>query len=386
MMNDRLRPLAIQQYIKLARQQGVISFAAGLPDLSVLPLEQLKAAYGQLATEADAAFQYRPPIEGLKQKIQSMMTQLSVSCSLDEILITGGAQQGIALTANLWFEQRASLMIEEFVYPGFLHVSNYYDMNYITIPSIFNQGIDLNALEQVIKTQKIIPYLYVVCNGNNPQSYTWDPEKRQSLAKLADKYNFIVVEDDPYGYLNYSDESFLPIRAYTKNAIYISSFSKIIAPAVRVGWMVGEPDIIEKFEHLKDGDDLYLSNPNQLAVNHLLEQNSLEEIVKPQLVLYRNKMDCMITALAKFLKIPYNIVLPKHGMFLWLEFPDVSIENNKEFLFETSKVLFIPGSAFSIANTIQKQALRLNFTYPSHEKIIEGIQRLANVLNRLTYT
>lgn len=382
-MNAKLRPLAIQQYIKLAQQPGVISFAAGLPDLSVLPLQQLKEAYAGTMGDADGLFQYRSPLDTLKQKIQTLMQERSVPCSFDQILLTAGAQQGVFLTANLWFEQQASLLVEEFVYPGFLHVANQYDLNYVTIPAIFNQGIDCNALEQVLKTQKTLPYLYIVCNGHNPQSITWDPKLRQSLAKLADQYNFIIVEDDPYNYLTYSDETFLPMRAYTKNAIYIGSFSKIIAPAMRVGWMVGEADIIQQFEHLKDRDDLYLSNPNQVAVNRFLEQNCLKEIVKPQVELYRSKMDCMITALEQSLRIPYRLVPPKHGMFLWLEFPESAIEDNKNYLFEESKVLFIPGSAFSPTHAPQKQAMRLGFTYPSHEQIMQGIQRLANALNRL---
>ena len=382
-MKNRLSPLAIQQYIKLARQPGVISFAAGLPDLSVLPLKQLKASYVHIAAGADTMFQYQAPIDGLKQQIQKIMEQQSLVCSIDEIFITGGAQQGIALTANLFFARHENLLIEEFVYPGFLHVANYYGMHYIIIPSIFDKGIDLNALEQVLKTQKTIPYLYVVCNGNNPQCYTWDHQLRQSFANLAEKYNFIIVEDDPYCYLGYGDKPPLPMRVYTKNAIYIGSFSKIIAPAVRVGWMVGEPDIIQQFEHLKDMDDLYLSTPNQLAVHHFLTHNHVEEFVKPQLDLYRSKMDCMLTALNQYLKIPYQVVMPKHGMFLWLEFPDTPIEDNKAFLFNSAKVLFIPGSAFSATHSKQKQMMRLSFTYPSHEEIIEGIRRLADALNRL---
>lgn len=385
-MKDRVRPLAIQQYIKLAQQPNVISFAAGLPDLSVLPLKQLKNAYAQTVLDNDSLFQYRPPVDELKQKIQSLMHQRSVPCSLDEMLITGGAQQGIALTASLWFEQQHHLMVEDFVYPGFLHVANYYDLNMISIPSLFNQGMNLQALEQVLKTKKTIPYLYVVCNGNNPQGYTWSAEQRQSLAKLADQYNFIIIEDDPYCYLTYSDEAFLPLRAYTKNAIYISSFSKIIAPTVRVGWMVGDAELIKKFEHLKDMDDLYLSNPNQLAVNRFLEQQNLDEIVTPQINLYQSKMNCMLTSLKLFLEVPYHIVIPKHGMFIWLEFPDISIEEHQQWLFETSKVLFIPGSAFSTSATTRKQAMRLCFTSATQEQIIEGIKRLANALNRLHQT
>lgn len=382
-MNEKIQPLEIQKYIKLAQKKDVISFAAGLPDLSVQPLEQLKELYGQMVDEPVSSFQYQGPIESLKKKIQNMMNAQSVPCTLDEILITSGAQQGIYLTANLWLRQKASLMIEDFVYPGFLQVANMFDLNYLPIPSIFNEGLDLNYLETVLKTQKPLSYLYVVCNGHNPQGISWNTQLRKDLASLADQYNFIIVEDDPYGYLNFSKEEFLPIRAYTKNAIYIGSFSKIVAPALRVGWIVGEKHIIQKLEQLKDMNDLYVSNPNHLILNRFLDQYSLPGIIQPQINLYKSKRDFMISALNEHMKIPFHYVVPKHGMFIWLEFPKSNLEQYKEYIFEKSKVLYIPGSAFSVGKSIEKQAMRLNFTYPSCVEIELGIKKLSDVLNTL---
>ena len=382
-MNERIQPLAIQKYVKLAQRKNTISFAAGLPDLSVLPLKQLREVYNQMVDEDSSSFQYQAPLESLKKKIQEMMAAKSVPTKLDEILITSGAQQGIYLTATLWFRQRASLIVEDFVYPGFLQIATMFDLNYLPIPSIMNEGLDLNYLETILKTQKPLPYLYLVCNGHNPLGFTWNTQLRKELAFLAEKYNFIVIEDDPYGYLSFSDEEFLPMRAYTKNAIYIGSFSKIIAPALRVGWIVGEQEIIQKLEQLKDMNDLYASNPNQLMVTKLLEKYSLPEIVQPQIKLYKAKLDCMISAIHEYMNFPFNYALPKHGMFIWLEFPTIDLEQYKDDLFKKSGVLFIPASAFSVEENIKKQAMRLNFTYPSCENIILGIKKLSNGLKAL---
>lgn len=379
-MNERIKPLAIQQYIKLAQNKEFISFAAGLPDVCVLPLPQLKEMYKQIAEEGLLSFQYQPPVESLKKKIQHMMADKSVACELDEILIINGAQQGIYLTANLWFKEKASLMIEEFVYPGFLQVANLFDLNYLPIPSKSYEGLDLDYLETVLKTQTPLPYLYVVCNGHNPKGISWNTQLRKDLAFLAEKYNFIIIEDDPYGYLNFSDETLLPMRAYTKNAIYIGSFSKIIAPALRVGWIVGDKEIIQKLEQLKDMNDLYVSNPNQLILNKFLDNYSLSEITKPQIASYKAKRDCMISALQKHMKIPFNYVVPSHGMFIWLEFPDTDIEQHKAELFKKAKVLFIPASAFAVNQSIKKQAMRLNFTYSSHDEIIAGVKQLSDAM------
>ena len=382
-MNENIKPLAIQEYIKLAQRKDIISFAAGLPDISVLPLAGLKETYNLMTEENISSFQYQPPKESLKKKIQAIMATKSVQCELDEILITSGAQQGIYLTANLWFRQNASLMIEEFVYPGFLQVAAKFDLNYLPIRTIFDEGLDLNYLEMLLKTHKSLPYLYIVSNGNNPQSASLSTKVRKELASLAEKYNFIVIEDDPYGHLCFSDEEFLPICAYTKNAVYIGSFSKIIAPAVRVGWIVGEKNIIQKLEQLKDMNDLYCSNPNQLIVNKFLEKYSLSEITRPQINLYKKKLDCMISALNKYMDLDFDYVVPMHGMFIWLEFSKLNIEEHKEYIFEQSKVLFIPASAFLAGKLTEKQAMRLNFTYPSCEQITLGIKNLAYILNGL---
>ncbi|KTD43664.1 PLP-dependent aminotransferase family protein [Legionella quateirensis] len=375
-MNERIQPLEIQTYIKLAQKNDVISFAAGLPDLSVLPLSQLKEVYLQLAEESDRSFQYQSTSVHLKTKIQNIMAKKSVPCQLDEILIINGAQQGIFLTAHLWFREKASLLIEEFVYPGFLQVANLFNLNYLPIPSLFNEGIDLDYLETILKTKKTLPYLYIVCNGHNPQGITWNTQLRKELAALADRYNFIIIEDDPYGFLSFSDEEYLPMRSYTKNAIYISSFSKIISPALRTGWIVGDKEIIQKLEQLKDMNDLSVSNPNHLVVNRFLDSFSLPQVIEPQVKLYNKKLECMITALNEHMEIEFNYVKPQHGMFVWLEFPHINIERHKEYLFEKSKTLFIPGSAFAVDKSINKQAMRLNFTYPSCEEIQLGIKKL----------
>lgn len=383
-MKDRIKPLSIQQYIKLARNKEMISFAAGLPDVSVLPLDKVKEEYAFIIEENDQAFQYQAPSESLKRHIQSMMAAKSLSCQLDEILITSGAQQGIYLTANLLLEKYSQVMVEEFVYPGFLQVADMFCPEYTPITTSYNQGMDLNYLESILKTNKPIPYLYVVCNGHNPLGMTWDSNKRKDLAFLADKYGFIVIEDDPYGYLSFTEEHYAPIRAYTNNAIYISSFSKIIAPAIRVGWIVGDKELIQPLEHLKDMNDLYLSNPNQLMLNRLLNKYSLTDIAAPQIALYKEKLTRMKHALDEHMKIPFRWVIPEHGMFIWLEFPSVNIETHLDSIFEEAGVLFIPGSAFSVERNLQKQAIRLNFTSPSFADIDLGIKKLSEVLLKIS--
>lgn len=379
---NHLEPLAIQQYIKRSADKSLISFAAGLPSLSVLPLTQLKKAYHNIENLADKYFQYNAPSNELKQKIQQLMLKQGLPCRLDEILITNGAQQGIALACHLYLKHQQTLWIEEFVYPGFLHTAKQYQINYQTIPSIYGEGLDLDALESILQSGVKLPFLYLVANGNNPQSYTLDENKRKRLANLADTYDFIIVEDDPYCYLKFSATHYRPMRTYTKKALYIGTFSKTISPSVRTGWIIGDKETINHFEHIKDRDDLYLFNPNQAAVNTVLSHCQFDEIINPQLELYQSKMDCMVSSIEQTFDFPYQLFIPEHGMFLWVEFPETDIESNVSQVVDESKVLFIPGSAFA-PNKTHRQAMRLGFTYPSHETIKNGIKQLGQSLNRL---
>ena len=192
-MNERIQPLIIQDYINLARQNNRISFAAGLPDIKVLPLSKLKESYASMISHSDDHFQYSPPIYELKQKIIKLMQDQSVVCTEDEILITNGAQQGLYLTSNLFFELNAAVMIEEFVYPGFLQIAHMFNLKYLSVPSDILDGMDLEYLEDLLRTRNALSYLYVVCNGHNPQAFTLSNKKRKYLAFLAEKYNFVII-------------------------------------------------------------------------------------------------------------------------------------------------------------------------------------------------
>lgn len=379
---DNIEPLIIQKYVRMATDKNFISFAAGLPDMSVLPLRQVKEAFAAMEDSDTFSFQYQPPLEKLKIQIQTLMATLSLSCNLDEILIINGAQQGIFLSSQLFFQKNASLMVQEFVYPGFLQVTNLFQLNYLPLHSSPGSGIDFCHMESILKTQAVLPYFYLVSNGHNPLGITLDTEARKNLAYLADKYQFIIIEDDPYGFLNLTEKQYLPMRAYTNNAIYIGSFSKIIAPALRTGWMVGDPDVIEKLQQLKDMNDLCNLNPNHFVINHLLENHALSEIIQLQTRAYQKKLMCMTSTLDRYLQLPHAYKKPLHGMFLWLEFPDADLNSQHARYFEESKVLYVPAPAFSTDKSCQKSAIRLNFTFPSCEEIETGIQRLSKNLNQ----
>lgn len=383
-MKDRIKELEIQKYLKLASKNDMISFAAGLPDLSVLPVDIVKEATEAVSQYTASAWQYQAPVEGLKSHIQTIMSQLSVSCSTDEILLTHGAQQGISLCASLFLEQKANLISEAFVYPGFLQIANLYDFNYIVLNSSIESGPDLTHLESLLESGEVLQFLYLVTKGNNPLGYTLDNPSRKRLGEIADKFNLVIVEDDPYGFLEYEASDILPMRAYTKNAIYIGSFSKVVAPALRSGWMVGNVDTIIKCSQLKDMSDLSIANPGQHVLSYILDRHSLDDIAQPQARMYKSKRDCMVNALQENMKIPHSFSTPNHGMFIWLELPNTDIETNLQSIFQDSNVLFIPGSSFSVNECQNVQGMRLSFSNSTHAEIEQGIAQLAKALVKFT--
>ena len=186
MLFSRVEISEIQKYMALSREPGVISFAAGFPDINVLPTDELKQSYAQLAREDHHIFQYSPPHQGFRKNIQGLMEAMSIPCQTDELLITNGAQQGIQLIASLFFDSKKKLMIEPSCYPGFLQLARVYGFEYEILPQTKDQLIDLNALENILKKPSTLPLLYVIPNGHNPLGVTMPSQMRKDLAFLAD--------------------------------------------------------------------------------------------------------------------------------------------------------------------------------------------------------
>ncbi len=367
--------------------RGLFLLLQDYQNLSVLPIDALKQEFGQMSEISASAFQYQAPHESLKSRIQAMLAAQNLECSLDEILITQGAQQAIYLTANLFLKEKFPLISEEFVYPGFMQIAKLFDLDYIPVPYNEDNSLDLEYLEHCFKTTpSALPYLYLVSNGHNPCGTTLSREHREHLSILAEKYHFNLIEDDPYGNLDFTETKLPPLRAYTRNAMYIGTFSKILAPSLRVGFIVANSDIIRKLQQLKDLVDLYSFNANHWVVDKMLEKHNLADITRPQSTLYKEKLYHMIAAIHRHIKVPFRYTKPSHGMFLWLEFEDMKILENNDYLFNMSKVLYVPATAFSITKNEQKnvkQAIRLNFSYPSFEDIDRGIKRLGEALSSL---
>lgn len=382
MINSIIPTLVIQNYIKLIKKYpDWISFAAGLPDTSVFPMELISKALLSMKDFDSKKLQYSAP-EILNNHVKSFMKSLGVDCNDDEILITNGAQQALSLLSLYSLKKSYKFATEDYTYPGIINALKIYGTQSFFLPSCSKSYIDLNVVEEKSKEPQF-QFLYILTNGHNPKSYTINNSIRKSLATLANRYGFWIIEDDPYVKLTYSIENFKAIRSWTNRSFYIGSFSKIIAPTLRIGWIVGDKTIINDLKNLKDMDDLYVQQISHYILDKVLTNNSVEKIITPQTTLYKTKRDIFINCFNKSSINDHKIIIPQHGIFFCIYLKKKIPSNRLEQAMKEFKVLFISSTAFQLNPNPYVSFIRINFSFIPKEAISIGVERLALAINKM---
>jgi len=371
-----LEKSGIQKALQTTSNPDIISFSLGRPDNELLALADFKEITDELFSPPN--LQYSPPSLDLKVHIVELMKEKGVSCTPEEIFLTTGAQQAMTLLAKLFVNAGESILVDQYTYPGFIQVAQALHADFISIPVCFQQGLNLKELERILELNKKPRFLYTISEGHNPLGTSLSKEQRTELISLAQRYQIPIIEDDAYGFLNY-EEIESPLKSYWKEGVfYIGSFSKILAPSLRVGWIVASEQAIEKLEIIKEGLDINTSTVGQKIINSILGKKHLKSHLLKLKEQYKNKRDAMINSLKKHLP-EMEFVLPKSGFFIWGRLPS-SINTNNVFrgALEKEKVSFLPGSAFLIGNNKEAQnCLRLSFAFCPIEHIEPGVKRLA---------
>jgi 2-aminoadipate transaminase len=352
-----------------------ISFALGMPDKDLLPIEAIRDASSNLQSTQD--LQYNLPPLNLKLHIKEIMLKKNIVCNYDEILITSGAQQAMMLISRLLVNKGDYVIVDEVSYPGFLQIAASYGANLRCVNWINNHGMDLENLEQLLSNINC-KFLYTMSDGQNPLGQNIPNIQRKEYANLSQKFDLPIIEDDAYGFLNYTEYLTNPIKNYSpKTVLYIGSFSKIIAPSLRVGWIVAPVNVIKKLEILKETSDINTATFSQHILSAMLEKISVEKHLEHITKIYKKKRDIMVDSLKKY--IPQaNFIVPSNGFFIWCNIPGI----NTTQLFKVVKdfkVSFIPGNACSISNK-HANDLRLSFSYCNINLIEQGIQRLSKAI------
>lgn len=388
---DNIGSSAIRELLKLTSLPDVISFAGGLPAPELFPIERFKEASQVVLTEmGERALQYGTTegYQPLREMIAYNASKYGIQISADNVLITSGSQQALDLLGRIFINRGDRVLVESPTYLGALQAWNAYGVKYVTIP-FDDDGMQTEYLESRLRTG--LKFIYVLPNFQNPTGVTLSRERRVQLVEMANAYGVPIVEDDPYGQLRYEGEHLPPvvvlddeIRAkevpiYSGNVIYTSTFSKILAPGLRMAWVVAPTDVIKKLVQAKQGCDLNSSTFNQYLVYEVANSPWMKTHITAIRETYKLRRDVMLKALEDYMPDGVHWTRPIGGLFLWVTLPQ-SLDTGTIFKSAVeAKVAFVPGGSFHPLGG-GENTMRLNFSCMKPELIDEGIKRLAVVV------
>ena len=381
---------AIRELLKIAEKPEVVSFAGGLPSPDVFPIERFEEACHQVLQERGAcALQYAATegYEPLREMIARNIARYGILAKTENVLITSGSQQALDLIGKLLINSGDRVLVEAPTYLGALQAFNVYGAQYVSVP-IDHDGLQTELLEERLRFGP--KFMYILPNFQNPAGVTLSEGRRHQLILLADRYGIPIIEDDPYGQLRYEGEHLPPLVVIDRenlrrdngysigNVIYLSTFSKTLAPGIRLGWIVAPPDVISKLVQLKQGADLHTSIFIQCVAYEVARDGFLDEHVKRIRQVYRLRRDVMLQALQDFFPPEVTWTRPEGGLFLWATLPE---ELDSQTLFRAAlekNVAFVPGNSFYADDRREgARHMRLNFSKPTPEQIREGVRRLS---------
>jgi 2-aminoadipate transaminase len=372
----------LQSALAAAASPNVLSFAMGLPDPELFPTLQLAEASAKVLASDGSVLQYSLPCAPLKDKICKYMLSRGVECTPDRVLLTQGAQQALNLLAKLLLDPGSSIIEEEVSYPGFQSLIDAFQPTIYTVPTNAVEGIDVTAVEKILNDGVRPAFIYVMPTGHNPLGVSISLDKRKRLAALAREFQVPLVEDDPYGALSYDVNPMPSIRALEEDWVYyVGSFSKVLGPSLRIGWIVAPSEHIRKLSIIKESSDLDVSTFSQWVVNRYLESERILSHIDDLRTEYRKRRDTMDYALARNMPPSAEWKIPTCGVFFWVDL--AKSVNASKFLTACLKeegVAFLPGEACSRGK--RTNGIRLNFSRLGADQIIDGIARIGRVLQR----
>jgi 2-aminoadipate transaminase len=379
----------------IARAADMVSFAAGYPDPASFPWTELREIAGELLTGADQNVLQYGPTRGHQPLLESIVDVLAarhIRATLDQLMITTGSQQGLDLVGRVLVTPGDVVLVELPAYTGAIAAFKNAQAQLVGVQQDAD-GINLDDLDAVCQRERQagrhVNLLYLVPNFQNPTGLLLSLPKRQRLLEWAARRDVLIIEDDPYGVLYFEDAASAadtrPLRADDREGrvIYLGSFSKTLAPAFRVGWMVAPPALVDRFETAKQSVDLTSGVLDQRIVHEALRRGTIDRIAPALRAVYRQKRDVMETALHRALGDRLRWPAPKGGFFLWATLPDGVDDMTLLDRALGQRLVFVTGSAFYVDGTGHDK-IRLSFSAPSVERIEEGVRRLTAAMAPVT--
>jgi len=381
---DNMKASEIREILKLTLRPEIISFAGGLPAPELFPVEQMeKVSQKVISTIGREALQYSTTegYDPLRKHIVDRMSKMSIKTTFENILVTSGSQQGLEFSGKIFLDPDDIVICESPSYLGAINAFKSYECQFREIQTD-EHGMIMSHLEETIKENPKTKFIYVIPDFQNPSGRTWSLERRQKLIEIANKYDLVVVEDNPYGELRYEGEHLPAVKSLDTEGrvVFLGTFSKTFAPGLRIGWVCAEDELLNKYIMVKQGSDLQTSSMSQRELSVYLDDYSLDEHIEKIIAVYKTRRNLMIDTMKKTFPSEAKYIIPEGGLFIWVELPEHI--DTKELMVKAvaDNVAFVPGGSF-FPNSDTRNTMRLNFSNMNEENIVEGITRLGKLLN-----
>lgn len=380
-----LKSSAIRDLLSVTERSDIISLAGGTPYTRDFKLEKMVSATAAcMMNQGNDALQYGGSEGhiGLKKHIVEMMAVEGIDVGTEDFIITGGSQQALDLLGKIFIDPGDTILVEGPSYLGALNAFVGYEPKIISVP-LDENGMRVDELEARLKELAEAgtkpKFLYLVPNFHNPAGVTLSGDRRDRIIELSHEHELLIIEDNPYGRLRFEGKDIPSLRVQDENVVYLSTFSKIFSPGIRLGWIMAPHPILEKIIFGKQSADLCSSSFTQRVVEEFLNENVLDDYLGELVTTYRGRRDAMLEALEEFFPAEASWSRPQGGFFVWAKLPEFI--DTTEMLAEAinQKVAYVPGRAF-FADGSGGNFMRLAFCYPSKQDVREGIKRLAGVV------
>lgn len=388
---QRMGSSAIRELLKYTELPDLISFAGGLPAPDVFPVDEFNTACDRVLREQGAVALQYSATEGylpLREMISRHSARYGIKITPENVLITSGSQQALDLLGKILIDPGDRILVESPTYLAAIQAWKAYGAEFITVPMDEN-GMNTDYLEEALRVGP--KFIYVLPNFQNPTGETLSYERRRKLIELADQYGVPIVEDDPYGQLRYEGEHLPSIvvldsqsrddghPCYRGNVIYLSTFSKTLAPGLRLGWVVAPPEVIGKLVQAKQGADLHTATFNQMVAYEVSHGGFLDRHIQLIRKVYGKRRELMLAAMDRYFPPEVDWTHPQGGLFLWGTLPDYMDAADVLKTCIKRKVAFVPGEPFHPTGG-GKNTMRINFSNATPENIQAGIQRMGEAI------
>lgn len=379
-----LKPSAVREILKVTNEPGMIAFAGGSPDTAAFPCEEVKKISAEILSENPVSalvYGVSEGYESLRKTVKEWLKRReNVGSDDDVVIITAGGTQVMDITTRVLTSEGDTVICEEPSFIGSLNCFRSHGCKLAGVP-IDEDGMNMEALERVIKENPGAKFIYTIPNFQNPGGTTMSLEKRKRMYELALQNDLVILEDNPYGNLRVAGEDVPAVKSLDTEGIvfYAGSFSKILAPGIRVAYAVIPKKAAGAFTIGKQVSDVHTGVLNQMIVSRWFDEYDVDKHIENIRKIYRRKLNLMCDCLDKYCGGFINYVRPQGGLFIWAKLPDdVDMLKYVNALLER-KVAVVPGSAFMTDDTAPCSYIRLNFSTPSDDDIVKGVKIMGEV-------